>query len=151
MYGFIPLILKQIPLELNVKSGIRLLIGKFVFIGLLGLNLLSAQEIKYDDLLNTKWLLSNYIIGSRELPIEKKRKKDYYIFKENNQKEERLFGEKVSGTWEYLPHGKFIMFYSDDKEIYVPARIRLLTPTTLHLSIFDINSMRLITLVYRSK
>ena len=113
--------------------------------------MLFAQEIKYEDLLNKKWLLSNYIIGSRELPIEKKRKKDYYIFKENNQKEERLFGEKVVGTWEYLPHGKFIMFYSADKEIYVPARIRLLNSTELHLSIFDINSMRLITLVYRSK
>jgi len=124
---------------------------KFAFIGLLILNMLIAQEIKYEDLLNKKWLLSNYIIGSRELPIEKKRKKDYYIFKENNQKEERLFGEKVVGTWEYLPHGKFIMFYSVDKEIYVPARIRLLNSTELHLSIFDINSMRLITLVYRSK
>ena len=113
--------------------------------------MLIAQEIKYEDLLNKKWLLSNYIIGSRELPIEKKRKKDYYIFKENNQKEEMLFGEKVVGTWEYLPHGKFIMFYSVDKEIYVPARIRLLNSTELHLSIFDINSMRLITLVYHSK
>ena len=124
---------------------------KFAFIGLLILNMLIAQEIKYEDLLNKKWLLSNYIIGSRELPIEKKRKKDYYIFKDNNQKEERLFGEKVVGTWEYLPHGKFIMFYSVDKEIYVPARIRLLNSTELHLSIFDINSMRLITLVYHSK
>ena len=124
---------------------------KFAFIGLLILNMLIAQEIEYEDLLNKKWLLSNYIIGSRELPIEKKRKKDYYIFKENNQKEERLFGEKVVGTWEYLPHGKFIMFYSADKEIYVPARIRLLNSTELHLSIFDINSMRLITLVYHSK
>ena len=121
------------------------------FVIFMGLTMALAQEIKSEDLLNTKWRLTNYVVGVQTLPVEKQRKKDYYIFKEDNQKKEMLYGKIVPGTWEYLPHGKFIMLYSDDKEIYVPARIKVLTSTALHLSIFDINSMRLITLVYRSK
>ena len=109
-----------------------------------------AQNIEYENLINTTWKLTNYIIDGQSLPIEKKRKKDYYIFKEKNQKEEVLFGEKVKGTWEFLPHGNFIMFYSEKMDIYVPARITELNIDTLRITIFDIKIMKMVTLVYKS-
>ena len=65
-----------------------------------------AQDIEYENLMNTKWKLKNYIIDGQSFPIEKKRKKDYYIFKKNNQKEEVLYGKKserfmgISSSWE---------------------------------------------------
>ena len=109
-----------------------------------------AQNIEYKNLVNTKWKLTNYIIDGQSFPTEKKRKKDYYIFKKNNQKEEVLFGEKVKGTWEFLPHGNFIMFYSEKMDIYVPARITELNSDALRLTIFDIKIMKMVTLVYKS-
>ena len=109
-----------------------------------------AQNIEYENLIDTKWKLTNYIIDGQSLPIEKKRKKDYYIFKENNQKEEVLNGKKVKGTWEFLPHGNFIMFYSEKMDIYVPARITELNSDTLRITIFDIKTMKMVTLVYIS-
>ena len=109
-----------------------------------------AQNIEYENLIDTKWKLTNYIIDGQSLPIEKKRKKDYYIFKKNNQKEEVLFGEKVKGTWEFLPHGNFIMFYSEKMDIYVPARITELNSDALRITIFDIKIMKMVTLVYKS-
>ena len=109
-----------------------------------------AQNIEYENLIDTKWKLTNYIIDGQSFPTEKKRKKDYYIFKKNNQKEEVLFGEKVKGTWEFLPHGNFIMFYSEKMDIYVPARITELNIDTLRITIFDIKIMKMVTLVYKS-
>ena len=109
-----------------------------------------AQNIEYKNLVNTKWKLTNYIIDGQSFPTEKKRKKDYYIFKEKNQKEEVLFGEKVRGTWEFLPHGNFIMFYSEKMDIYVPARITELNSDALRITIFDIKIMKMVTLVYKS-
>ena len=109
-----------------------------------------AQNIEYENLIDTKWKLTNYIIDGQSFPIEKKRKKDYYIFKENNQKEEVLYGKKVKGTWEFLPHGNFIMFYSEKMDIYVPARITELNSDTLRITIFDIKTMIMVTLVYKS-
>ena len=109
-----------------------------------------AQNIEYENLIDTKWKLTNYIIDGQSFPTEKKRKKDYYIFKENNQKEEVLFGEKVRGTWEFLPHGNFIMFYSEKMDIYVPARITELNSDALRITIFDIKIMKMVTLVYKS-
>ena len=109
-----------------------------------------AQNIEYENLINTKWKLTNYIIDGQSFPTEKKRKKDYYIFKKNNQKEEVLFGEKVKGTWEFLPHGNFIMFYSEKMDIYVPARITELNSDALRITIFDIKIMKMVTLVYKS-
>ena len=47
-----------------------------------------AQDIIYENLLNTKWRLKNYIIDGQSFPVEKKRRKDYYIFKENNSRDE---------------------------------------------------------------
>ena len=107
-----------------------------------------AQNIEYENLIDTKWKLTNYIIDGQSFPTEKKRKKDYYIFKENNQKEEVLFGEKVKGTWEFLPHGNFIMFYSEKMDIYVPARIVKLTKKELWLNIFMIEKMQIVTFVF---
>ena len=109
-----------------------------------------AQNIEYDNLVNTKWKLTNYIIDGQYFPTEKNRKKDYYIFKENNQKEEVLNGKKVKGTWEFLPHGNFIMFYSEKMDIYVPARITELNSDTLRITIFDIKIMKMVTFVYKS-
>ena len=109
-----------------------------------------AQNIEYENLINTKWKLTNYIIDGQYFPTEKNRKKDYYIFKENNQKEEVLNGKKVKGTWEFLPHGNFIMFYSEKMDIYVPARITELNIDTLRITIFDIKIMKMVTLVYKS-
>ena len=109
-----------------------------------------AQNIEYENLIDTKWKLTNYIIDGQSFPTEKKRKKDYYIFKENNQKEEVLYGEKVRGTWEFLPHGNFIMFYSEKMDVYVPARITELNSDTLRITIFDIKIMKMVTLVYKS-
>ena len=109
-----------------------------------------AQNIEYENLINTKWKLTNYIIDGQRFPTEKNRKKDYYIFKENNQKEEVLNGKKVKGTWEFLPHGNFIMFYSEKMDIYVPARITELNSDALRITIFDIKIMKMVTLVYKS-
>ena len=109
-----------------------------------------AQNIEYENLINITWKLTNYIIDGQSHPIEKKRKKDYYIFKENNQKEEVLYGKKVKGTWEFLPHGNFIMFYSEKMDIYVPARITELNSDALRITIFDIKIMKMVTLVYKS-
>jgi len=109
-----------------------------------------AQDIEHENLINTKWELKNYIIDGQSFPIEKKRKKDYYIFNKNNQKEEVLYGKKVKGSWEFLPHGKFIMLYSEKKDVYVPARITELTNDNLMITIFDINTMKMVTLLYKS-
>ena len=109
-----------------------------------------AQNIEYENLIDTKWKLTNYIIDGQSFPTEKKRKKDYFIFKEKNQKEEVLFGEKVRGTWEFLPHGNFIMFYSEKMDVYVPARITELNSDALRITIFDIKIMKMVTLVYKS-
>ena len=109
-----------------------------------------AKDIGYENVINIKWKLKNYIIEGQSFPIEKKRKKDYYILKENNQKEEVLYGKKVKGTWEFLPHGNFIMFYSEKMDIYVPARITELNSDTLRITIFDIKTMKMVTLVYKS-
>jgi len=58
--------------------------------------------------------------------------------------------KKINGSWEYLLHGKFIIFYDVDKIIYVPARITELNSDTLRITIFDIKTMKMVTLVYIS-
>ena len=109
-----------------------------------------AKDIGYENVINIKWKLKNYIIDGQSFPIEEKRKKDYYIFKKNNQKEEVLYGKKVKGSWEFLPHGEFIMLYDEKKVVYVPARITELTNDDLMITIFDINTMKMVTLSYNS-
>ena len=73
-----------------------------------------------------------------------------YEFKKNNQKEEVLYGKKVKGSWEFLPHGKFIMFYSKKMDVYIPMRITELTHDNLIMTVFDINTMKMITVSYSS-
>ena len=126
-------------------------LSKLVFILTIFLTSISiAENSTPENLLNTKWKLREYIIDGQSFKIEKKRKKDYYIFKENNQKEEVLYGKKVKGTWEFLPHGNFIMLYSEKKDVYLPARITNLSIDTLMITIFDIKTMKMLTLVYKS-
>ena len=106
------------------------------------------KNIEIDNLLNKKWLLKYYIIDEKVFPIEEERQNDYYIFKSNNQKEEIFYGKSIIGSWEFLPHGNFIMFYSDDMKTYVPVRIIELTPNTFKFDVFDIKSMKFITVAY---
>ena len=106
------------------------------------------KNIEIDNLLNKKWLLKYYIIDEEVFPIEEERQNDYYIFKSNNQKEEILYGKRIFGSWEFLSHGNFIMFYSDDMKTYVPVRIIDLTPITFKFDVFDIKSMKFITVAY---
>ena len=113
----------------------------------------SQDEIKYEDLLNIKWQMKRYVIDGISLPIERNRRKDYQIFKENNKREEQQFGKLIdNGTWEYLPHGQFIMMYSEKKDVYVPARITELKKNKeLRLTILDINTMKFVTIIYEKK
>ena len=112
----------------------------------------AQDEINYDNIINVKWQMKRYVIDGLSLPIERNRKKDYQIFKSNNKREELLFGKKVNGSWEYLPHGKFIMMYSEKKDIYIPARItELVKNKELRLTILDINIMKLVTIIYQAK
>ena len=113
------------------------------------------EEIEIDfektPLLNKKWTYTKLIINDKEYPAENNEKGNYFIFKENNQKDEVKSGKKINGSWEYLSHGKFIMFYSEDKTIYVPARIVKITATELWLKIFSIEKMKMITIIYISE
>jgi hypothetical protein len=108
------------------------------------------NNIEIDNLLNKKWLLEYYIIEEKVFPIEGERQNDFYIFKSNNQKEEIFYGKSINGSWEFLPHGNFIMFYSDDMNTYVPVRIVELTRNTFKFVFFDIKSMKFVTVAYES-
>ena len=113
----------------------------------------SQDEIKYEDLINVKWQMKRYVIDGLSLPIERKRKKDYQIFKPNNKREEMLFGKTLTDvSWEYLPYGKFIMMYSKTTDVYIPARITELEKNKeLRLTFLDINTMKLVTVIYEAK
>ena len=113
----------------------------------------SQDEIKYEDLINVKWQMKRYVIDGLSLPIERKRKKDYQIFKSNNKREEMLFGKTLTDvSWEYLSYGKFIMMYSKTTDVYIPARITELEKNKeLRLTFLDINTMKLVTVIYEAK
>jgi hypothetical protein len=113
----------------------------------------SQDEIKYEDLINVKWQMKRYVIDGLSLPIERKRKKDYQIFKPNNKREEMLFGKALTDvSWEYLSYGKFIMMYSKTTDVYIPARITELEKNKeLRLTFLDINTMKLVTVIYEAK
>ncbi len=113
----------------------------------------SQDEIKYEDLINVKWQMKRYVIDGLRLPIERKRKKDYQIFKPNNKREEMLFGKTLTDvSWEYLSYGKFIMMYSKTTDVYIPARITELEKNKeLRLTFLDINTMKLVTVIYEAK
>jgi len=113
----------------------------------------SQDEIKYEDLINIKWQMKRYVIDGLSLPIERKRKNDYQIFKPNNKREEILFGKTLTDvSWEFLPYGKFIMMYSKTTDVYIPARITELEKNKeLRLTFLDINTMKLVTVIYQAK
>ena len=113
----------------------------------------SQDEIKYEDLINVKWQMKRYVIDGLSLPIERKRKKDYQIFKPDNKREEMLFGKTLTDvSWEYLSYGKFIMMYSKTTDVYIPARITELEKNKeLRLTFLDINTMKLVTVIYEAK
>ena len=106
------------------------------------------KNIEIDNLLNKKWLLKYYMIDEKVVPVEEERQNDFYIFKSNNQKEEIFYGTSVDGSWEFLPHGNFLMFYSDDMKTYVPVRIVELTQNTFKFDVYDIKSMKFLTVAY---
>jgi hypothetical protein len=97
--------------------------------------------------------MKRYVIDGLSLPIERKRKNDYQIFKPNNKREEMLFGKTLTDvSWEYLPYGKFIMLYSKTTDVYIPARITELEKNKeLRLTFLDINTMKLVTVIYQAK
>ncbi len=96
--------------------------------------------------------MKRYITDGINLRVESGRRRDYQIFKPNNKREEMLFGEKYENLhWEYLPFGEFIMMYSEKKDIYIPARITEFKKNEeLRLTIFDINSGKIITIIYEA-
>ena len=108
------------------------------------------NNIEIDNLLNKKQLLKYYIIKEKVFPIERERQNDFYIFKSNNQKEEIFYGKSINGSWEFLPHGNFIMFYSNGMKTYVPVRMIELTQNTFKFDVFDIKSMKFVTVAYES-
>ena len=89
-----------------------------------------------------------YFIFSKPIKNHRKENKS-----PNNKREEKQFGKLVvNGTWEYLPHGKFVMMYSEKKDVYVPARItELKKDKELRLTILDINTMKFVTIIYQAK
>ena len=110
------------------------------------------EKVKIGDIVNVRWKMKRYITDGINLPVERSRRKDYQIFKPNNKREETLFGKKYENLyWEYLPFGEFIMMYSEKKDIYIPARITEFKKNEeLRLTIFDINSSKMITIIYEA-
>ena len=96
--------------------------------------------------------MKRYITDGINLRVESSRRKDYQIFKPNNKREEMLFGKIYENLhWEYLPFGEFIMMYSEKKDIYIPARITEFKKNEeLRLTIFDINTGKIITIIYEA-
>ena len=92
-------------------------------------NYLISQDYKIEELMNVKWHYqgSYYFMEGNEVFVdkEKKRKNDFFILRENNSKEELIYGKKIKNQWEHAPHGKILMFYdnSDEKISAIPLRI----------------------------
>jgi hypothetical protein len=117
------------------------------FLFIISVSFSQQSKITENDLVNVKWKMKRYITDGLNIPIERSRRKDYQIFMPNNKREEMQFGKKYENlNWEYLPFGEFIMMYSEKKDIYIPARITEFKKNEeLRLTIFDINSSKLIT------
>lgn len=96
--------------------------------------------------------MKRYITDGINLRVESSRRKDYQIFKPNNKREEMQFGKIYENLyWEYLPFGEFIMMYSEKKDIYIPARITEFKKNEeLRLTILDINTGKIITIIYEA-
>ena len=127
---------------------------KFIlfFLFVFSISFSQDSKISKNDLINVKWKMKRYITDGLSMPIERSRRKDYQIFMPNNKREEMQFGKKFENLyWEFLPYGQFIMMYSEKMDIYIPARITELKKNEeLRLTIFDINSSKLITIIYEA-
>tara|TARA_B100000965_G_scaffold401768_1_gene426311 strand:- start:537 stop:929 length:393 start_codon:yes stop_codon:yes gene_type:complete len=127
---------------------------KFILFFLFVFSISYSQDSKIskNDLINVKWKMKRYITDGLSMPIERSRRKDYQIFMPNNKREEMQFGKKYENLhWEFLPFGQFIMMYSEKMDIYIPARITELKKNEeLRLTIFDINTSKLITIIYEA-
>jgi len=122
------------------------------FFAITTLSFSQDDKVTIDGLMNVKWKMKRYITDGINLRVESSRKRDYQIFKPNNKREEMQFGKKYENLyWEYLPFGEFIMMYSEKKDIYIPARITEFKKNEeLRLTIFDINSSKMITIIYEA-
>ena len=123
------------------------------FFAITTLSFSQDDKVTIDGLMNVKWKMKRYITDGINLRVESSRKRDYQIFKPNNKREEMQFGKKYENLyWEYLPFGEFIMMYSEKKDIYIPARITEFKKNEeLRLTIFDINSIKMITIIYEAE
>jgi len=123
------------------------------FFAITTLSFSQDDKVTIDGLMNVKWKMKRYITDGINLRVESSRKRDYQIFKPNNKREEMQFGKKYENLyWEYLPFGEFIMMYSEKKDIYIPARITEFKKNEeLRLTIFDINSSKMITIIYEAE
>ena len=122
------------------------------FIAIFAVSFSQDKRISIDDLVNIKWKMKRYITDGINLRVESSRRKDYQIFKPNNKREEMQFGKIYENLyWEYLPFGEFIMMYSEKKDIYIPARITEFKKNEeLRLTILDINTGKIITIIYEA-
>lgn len=104
-----------------------------------------------ERLLMNTWHPFQYHVDKTTHPVEITRRNDFITLKPNHEKVERFHGEDVEGSWEYLPHGNFIMIYGPHKKIYVPARVLSVSEDWLKIQTFDLRSMKLITTIYKAK
>jgi hypothetical protein len=105
---------------------------------------------KTERLLLNKWTPVEYVIDKKPYPIEDKRQNDFLELRPNHQKNEVFHGRKVKGSWEYLPHGNFIMIYGPKKVFYVSARVLSVSDEWLKIVTYDVKSGKFIISVYKS-
>lgn len=106
---------------------------------------------KTEQLIMNTWHPYQYNVDKKTFPVENTRGGDFITFQANHQKVERFHGEDVKGSWEYLPHGNFIMIYGPKKKIYVPARVLSVSEEWLKIQTFDLRSMKFVITIYKSK
>ncbi|MEA1881470.1 MAG: hypothetical protein U9N31_03645 [Candidatus Marinimicrobia bacterium] len=109
-----------------------------------------ATSNKTEKLLLNKWIPVEYVIDEKQYPIEERRQNDFLELLPNHEKNERFHGKKVKGSWEYLPHGNFIMIYGPKKWIYVPARVVSISDEWLKIITYDVKSGKFIISVYKA-
>ena len=107
-------------------------------------------NFKESPLLNKKWIYANVSVNGKEYPPKIEERNNYFIFKEANQLEEMKSGKIVKGKWEYMPYGKLIILFSEDRSSYYPTRIVKLTQSELWLQIFSLELMTMIIIKYDS-
>ncbi len=104
-----------------------------------------------EQLLMNTWLPFQYNIDKKTFPVELTRGKDFITFQPNHQKMERFQGKDIKGSWEYLPHGNFIMIYGPKKKFYISARVLSVSDEWLKIETYDVRSGKMITTIYKAK